>query len=59
MAPSRPRDVELRPKGEEIEHQRRGGGFADRVRCGKVREAAAARRFGSLPASMKRVVPRT
>jgi len=57
-APSRPGDVKLRPEGEEIGRQRRGGGFAERVRSGKVREAAAGR-FGSLPTSMKRVVPRT
>jgi len=58
-APSRPRDVELWPDGEVIGRQRRGGGFAERVHGGKVREAVAARRFGSLPASVKRVAPRT
>ena len=57
-APSQPRDVELRHKGEEIGRQCRGGGFAERVRGGKVREAAAGR-FGSLPASVKRVTPRS
>ena len=58
MAPSWPWDVELWPEGEEIRRQRRGGGFAERVHGGKVRETAAGR-FGSLPASVKRVAPRT
>ena len=58
-APSRPRDVELRPEGEEIGRQHQGGGLAERIHGGKVRDAAAARRFGSLPASVKRVAPRT
>ena len=58
MAPSWPGDVELWPEGEEIGRQRRGDGFAERVHGGKVKEAAAGR-FGSLLASVKRFAPRT